>query len=158
MTDMTVRELMNTEVLTISEGSSLTHLAEFLLDHEISGAPVTDETGELVGVVSLTDLATASSEGEGDEVDDFGGTYFDRAWSENLGEDLVGLRISTDDRTVGDVMNRTLYTVDADAAVGEAARIMLESHVHRLVVTESSAVVGIITTSDLLTLLVDSGS
>lgn len=154
MTQLTVRDVMNPDLLSIDETTSLPQVAEFLLDHEISGVAVRDSSGELVGVVSLTDLAAASTEGEGREVDRPSDDYFQRAWFEDAEpEELVGLRVGGDERTAGDIMNRALYTVSADAPVSEAAEVMLDSHIHRLLVTDAGTVMGVVTTSDLLRLL-----
>lgn len=52
-----VRDVMKTSVLTVPAEKSLHDLAEFLTSNEISGAAVVDESGALVGVVSVTDIA-----------------------------------------------------------------------------------------------------
>jgi CBS domain-containing protein len=50
------RDIMTVEVLTVPPEMPLTQLATLLDDHDISGAPVTDRDGRVVGVVSATDL------------------------------------------------------------------------------------------------------
>ena len=51
-------------------------------------------------------------------------------------------------------MNPKIYSVKEDATVSEIASMMLKGHIHRLLVTREDRAVGIITTSDLLGLLV----
>lgn len=69
-------------------------------------------------------------------------------------EDLVGLHLEDASLTVGDVMSPNLISVEEDARVSEIATLMIERHIHRLLVTNRGAVTGIITTTDLLGLLV----
>ena len=66
---------------------------------------------------------------------------------EDLPLDQEGLR-------VGDIMNPKIYSVTEDATVSEVASLMLKGHLHRLLVTREDRAVGILTTSDLLGLLV----
>jgi len=57
--------------------------------------------------------------------------------------------------TVRDVMTPVVHHVAATAAVAEAARIMVERHIHRLVVTEGRQPVGMITSTDLLRVIAE---
>jgi CBS domain-containing protein len=155
MRPITASDLMNPEVLTVRDDLSVQDLAAFLIENEISGAPVEDAEGRLVGVVSLVDIAAASS-GEGNRLSRDGSAFFiDDEWGEGLDEDDVeelppaqqGLRVSA-------IMNPKIYSVREDATVSEIASLMLKGHIHRLLVTREDRAVGVITTSDLLGLLV----
>jgi CBS domain-containing protein len=57
--------------------------------------------------------------------------------------------------TVRDVMTPTIHQVSVTASVAEVARIMVEQHIHRLVVTQGKEPVGIITSMDLLKMIAD---
>ena len=63
MRRLIARDLMNEEVMTVPADWTARQLAEFLTDNEISGAPVVDGEGHVVGVVSLSDLARSEAEG-----------------------------------------------------------------------------------------------
>lgn len=155
MRKITASDLMNPEVVTVPDDLSVEELAAFLLDNEISGAPVIDADGRPVGVVSLVDIAAATSEAsldfygvvppsesaEDDEDDEDGSADLD---DESDGELLVA-----------DIMNPLIHSVEEDASVSDIASIMLEKHVHRLLVVRGDEIVGIISTSDLLGLLID---
>ena len=52
----TVREIMRTDLVTVAPDMSVHDLARLLADHEITGAPVVDVDGEVLGVVSMTDV------------------------------------------------------------------------------------------------------
>ena len=62
-TALKAQDIMNPEVLTVGDQMTVRELASFLTDQEISGAPVEDENGSLIGVVSVTDLVRAASSG-----------------------------------------------------------------------------------------------
>lgn len=157
MTSQTARDLMTLEVLFVDHDTTLTELAAFLTDHEISGAAVRDGAGKLVGVVSQTDLASVAGGGQAPATVTAGGAFYDQSWEDTLDEwDAVTITLPEEgELRVADIMTPTVLTVDADAPASEVARTMLDSHVHRLLVHDRmrDEVVGIITTSDLLALL-----
>ena len=152
MRPITASDLMNPEVLTVQTDTTVRELASFLIDNEISGAPVADGEGRLVGVVSLADIAAAAT-GEARSGED-GSGYFGRAWEDDSldEEDVEDLHL--DGMRVADIMTPQVYSVKEDATVSEVASLMLKGHIHRLLVTREDRAVGIITTSDLLGLLV----
>ena len=154
MRPITASDLMNPEVLTVPEALPVRELANFLLDNEISGAPVVDERGRTVGVVSLVDLVEAASE-EGRGVAGPSPSSFLTQGDEGelSAEDLEDLDDS--DLRVADIMTTEIHSVGEDATVSQVAMAMLKGHLHRLLVLRDGLVVGIISTSDLLGLLID---
>jgi CBS domain-containing protein len=142
-------------VMVVQPSLSVRELATFLIDHEISGAPVESSSGDLIGVVTVTDIANSLSLGgktfsERRQQDDF-----THGWEESLSiEDLGNLHVEDADLTVGDIMSSTVMTAEASDSVARLAEIMLEAHLHRVLITENGSVVGIVTSSDLLGLLV----
>lgn len=122
-----VRALMSTPVLVAREEMTMAELARLLVGNEVEGVPVVDRAGRPVGFVSHRDM-----------------TAMTRA------HDLGGKPSS---RKVKEVMSPTVYSVEADASLTEAAKRMRTSHVHRLVVMEQGHVVGIISSFDLLRVL-----
>lgn len=157
MRDLIARDVMNPEVIRVRDDLTVAEVAEFLVDHEISGAPVEDADGHLVGVVSLTDVAAALAGNDQAVVDHPQPGFYVRGWEDRFNpEDLAGLRIGESELTVADIMTTALFAVDEEMPVSRVAEKMIRSHVHRLLVTRRRKVVGIITTSDLLGLLVES--
>jgi CBS domain-containing protein len=153
MRPITASDLMNPEVLTVRDDMMVRELAAFLIENEISGAPVEDGEGRLVGVVSMVDIVAATS-GEGRRAADSPG-FFGPDWDDGLDEeDVEDLPLGQDGLRVADIMNPRIYSVNEDATVSEIASLMLKGHLHRLLVTREDRAVGIVTTSDLLGLLV----
>ena len=179
---------MNPEVLTVPDDWTVARLARFLLANEITGAPVESEDGELVGVVSLRDLVAcvveeddgdypdyddqlwSDDDGEDGDLDDDDGDDGDDGEDDedDDGDDLdmldelslEGLDVDADlePLLVDDIRTPPVFSVREDASVTEVATLMLQQHLHRVVVVDDEGdVVGIISTSDLLGLLVEEG-
>jgi len=156
MRALVARDVMNPEVISVRDEMSVVDLAEFLIDHQISGAPVEDVEGRLIGVVSLTDVATSLAGRDQAVLDHPQPAYYLRTWQESFNpEDLTGLRVADSDATVGEIMTPSIFAVDEEMPIWKVAERMIHSHIHRLLVTRDKKVVGILTTTDLLGLLVD---
>lgn len=154
MRPITASDLMNPGVLTVRDDMDVRDLAAFLIENEISGAPVEDAEGRLVGVVSVVDIAAVTS-GEGLRLARDGSDFFVRDWADGFDEEEVEeLPVSPEGLRVADIMNPKIYSVREDATVSEVASLMLKGHIHRLIVTREDRAVGILTTSDLLGLLI----
>lgn len=155
MKGLAAKDVMNTQVLTVRVDLTVRELAAFLIENQISGAPVVDRDGRLVGLVSLTDVAQNDAE-RPDLVDDRSNPAVAmRGWEERMNpEDVRALRIESDDLLVRDIMTPTVYTVPEDTPVAQIARTMVAGRIHRLLVTRNGkAVVGIVTSLDLVGLL-----
>ena len=156
MRNITARDLMNPEILTVEDSMSVRELARFLIDKQISGAPVVDKEENLVGVVSLTDIAAVASTEASIISDRRNPDFYLRDLEETYSEEEVqSFHIEEEDLPVSEIMTPTIYSVDEDATAPEIAGIMLDAHLHRILVTREGSAVGIISTSDLLGLLVD---
>jgi predicted transcriptional regulator len=147
-----VKDLMSADIMTITDDMTTDDAARYLIEHEISGAPVVDEQGHLVGMLSMTDIGRSvaepseagSSVGSGIYRDDGAEVALDDARQRSVQEPAV---------TVRDVMTPAVHQVAVTASAAEVARRMVEQHVHRLVVTKGKEPVGIITSMDLLKLM-----
>jgi CBS domain-containing protein len=152
MKRMLARDIMIRPVLTVRDDRTVPELATFLIESSISGAPVLDAKGKLVGVVSLTDIAEDETSGEPAGRDN--PAFFDRGWEGRINrEDLKGLHVTADSKLVRDIMTPTCFTIPDDTPVSEIAKTMVAGRIHRLLVTRKGRVVGIVSTLDLLTLL-----
>ena len=173
----TVRELMATDPLTVEPEETLRNAADLLTGAGVSGAPVTTG-GRVVGVVTLTDildfdahdvstpthrpdLESPITDGpvedpESTEEQDPPARWFVEMW-EDAGADIL-TRFETagpewnplDEHTVSEVMSPVAFSVSPDTPLEDAAGLMEKRRVHRLLVMESDALVGIITAWDIV--------
>ena len=156
MRPITAGDLMNPEVLTVREDLSVRALARFLVDNEITGAPVEDVSGKLVGVVSLVDIASVASDSGNVETDQSNPDFFVRGWEDKIDmEEMIDVRVDNENLKVGEIMTPTVYSVSEDTTVSDVATMMLKGHLHRLLVTRDEKPIGIVSTSDLLGLLIE---
>lgn len=120
---MRVEQLMTRTVVTVAPETTLKRVAAILGEHRISGVPVVDAEGCVIGVVSRADIVRKElgSAGERDET-----------------------------RTAGDAMSTPAVTVPPRMQVADAARLMLERDVDRLPAVSDHKLVGIVTRSDLV--------
>jgi len=151
MVERLVRDVMNTSVLTFPDDGTVSELAVFLTDKQISGVVVQDRRGRLVGVVSVTDIVEQRSLDDGAAA-----RAADEAWEEDRRIAIPGsLREKGGAVLVRDIMTPTVYTIPGETTVTEAAKTMIAGRIHRLFVTSGGHVAGVVTTLDLLRLLVE---
>ena len=156
--DITVSDIMTTEVLTADEDWTLDQLAVFLVDHNVSGVPVASASGELVGVVSMTDIVRHKSLPVKDS--DSPGTheyYLSSIRRQYASEEIAGFRLDTpEDALVRDLMTPMIFQVREETTVQEAADVMIKGNIHRLLVTgDNMQLLGIVTTLDMLKVVRD---
>lgn len=136
---MHAADIMTRRVLTISPEHSVRYATRLMLDNRLSGLPVCDNEGNLVGILSEGDLlrrcelvsATIRETGNGPQQDPE--TYFKaHSWR------------------VGDVMTKDPVTVEADASVGEIAALMAARSIKRVPIVQLGRLIGIISRRDIL--------
>jgi CBS domain-containing protein len=129
-----VRDIMTRTVLTAAPDTTLRDAMTLLCEHHVSGAPVV-EGGRVVGVFSATDLLTYLS----DLSDTTASLTFKRR------------RHSTtplEDVTVREVMTRHVESLPPDCTVEEAAILMGQKQIHRVLVMMGDTLLGIVSMSD----------
>ncbi len=140
--EATVAEVMTQVVVTVEPETPISELVTLLDERSISGAPVVTKDGKVVGVVSRSDLLRAIQKGPDDE----GGTYYD-----DLGKALrVVPALEHDGRTALDVATRRVVSIDETAPLSEAAKVLLELGIYRLLVTRNGRFAGLLTATDVL--------
>jgi CBS domain-containing protein len=139
------KDVMTAEPVCVSPSTTIRQLARVLEDNEVSGAPVVDRDGRLVGVVSRADLIRRCTEGS-DEVPP--AYLFEVLFEEAEEDDSVMPEALV---CVEDFMSTKPLTVEPGASVSSVARLMFENREHRvIVISEERFPVGIITSMDLL--------
>ncbi|RDH45035.1 CBS domain-containing protein [Zooshikella ganghwensis] len=144
-------DLMTTQVFTAHYDWSVNQLADFLVDHQISGAPVIDESGKLLGVVTLTDLVRYASL-QSDEPPVRDSSFYQALDNYRLSsEERNAFRVTVDNSTlVADIMTPLVYEVEPVTPLVQVAEAMVRGKIHRVLVTQNKEVVGIISVLDLL--------
>jgi predicted transcriptional regulator len=145
-TETHVQDVMTREIIGVCPTTSVAALVQIFLRHEISGAPVVEEDGRAVGIVTVSDLLDPRR-----RTDATGVPRYVRLWAGDVR--AVGIEDEGDvagSGVVGDIMSRELVTVDRHATVRDAARLMARADVHRLVVTDHGRPIGLVTTMDCL--------
>jgi CBS domain-containing protein len=137
---MNVESIMSTEVVTVAPEASLKEVAAILSCRGISGLPVCDESGRVLGVVSEADILQ-KEQGVGHAGSGVLGWLFQTP-GESIGKIAA--------RTAGEAMTSPAITVQAGATVAHAARLMIERRVNRLPVLDGDELVGIVTRADLV--------
>lgn len=140
---MRADEVMTPNPKTIAPNASVAEAVHMMLEARISGLPVVDETGRLVGVITEGDLLTRAELG----------TEKKRArWLEFLfgpgraAEDFV----HSHGRKVEEVMTRTPITVGPSAGIEEVVGVMIDRRVKRLPVVEGAQLLGVVSRADVL--------
>jgi CBS domain-containing protein len=144
----TVREIMDTDVPTVTIADSVETVLHVLRDHELPGVPVVNEGGRCVGIITEADLVLS------DEQDDFhmphyfqlfGGIVFLESishWEERVRKAFAA--------TAEDMMTPDPITIEPHATVREAARLIARKKHNRLPVIEHGRLVGVVTRVDVL--------
>ncbi len=126
----TVRHIMSPVVYCMREYASLSEAAEALRSRLISGAPVIDRDGEYVGIISQSDISSTLAKGV---------------------TDLTSVMVR-------EIMTSHILKISVDADMKELGQALMIAGVHRLLVVEEGNVVGLVSTSDLIQGVLESGS
>jgi len=140
---MKASDVMVTNVITVGPDARVQDVVDILLRNRISGVPVVDKDGKLVGVVSEGDLLRRAE----------AGTEKRRSrWLELLSskEALADEFVKTHSQRVTDVMTRDVITASPDIPVGEIATLLERNRIKRVPIVKDGKVVGIVSRANLL--------
>jgi len=142
-----VKDIMVKEVITIQKDASVEELSELLIKNKISGVPVIDSDGKLVGIATEGDLIIKDSD-----------LHFPRYFKlldsiiylESLNKFKKSLKKFLGTK-VEDVMTAKIKTVKEDSTVGDAANMMIKYNINRVPVLDSKdELAGIVTRADIV--------
>jgi CBS domain-containing protein len=137
---MKVDDVMTREVVAVAPGASLKEAAHLLVAHRISGLPVVDRDGRVIGVVSERDLLFKER----------GELGADEALPEPLAAVAAANRRKLEAHVVGEVMTTPAWTIEPQRTVAAAAKLLLDADVHRLPVVAGGRLVGVVSRADLV--------
>lgn len=149
------RDLMSSNPVSIHRDATIREALGILTDRGYGAAPVIDEAGHPIGVVSRTDILIHHREAvrHAYACDNTDWDLFpEPVWTEGMSVEV------TDPTTVAEVMTPAVFTVPLNAAAREVVRRMLELKVHHLfVVDDDLALIGVISPLDVLRHLGEGG-
>ena len=138
-----VEDIMNTELLTVSESDQMLDAAKRIYAAEVTGAPVVNSLGECVGVISATDFVARDA-----------GAHELQMLTRSSPKEPYRIEY-LNDNLVGTHMSPLVQTIRRDALAVAAGRIMCAEGIHRLIVVdEHKHPVGIVSTLDLVATMV----
>jgi len=146
-------EIMTPSIKAVPQSWTMDRLARFLTDNEITGSPVTDETGEIVGIATLKDItefrwnaSRSDNDARMTPEEEQEAKRLRMAIFEEMGKVPVEVR---------DIMTPIVLSVDEQTPVRDIADIMMREHLHRIFITKDEKITGIVTTYDMLKLISD---
>jgi CBS domain-containing protein len=143
----TVADVMTRDPLTVTPETPLTEVIRMISERKISGLPVVDDTGKLVGVISETDLMWRET---GVKQPPYIMLLDSVIYLENPGQYERDLHKALG-QTVKEVMSQKPITVTPEKSLREAAQLMHDHKIHRLPVLDAEGqVVGILTRGDVI--------
>jgi CBS domain-containing protein len=159
MIEVRAKDLMQTEVVQLSPEAPVEEAVRTLEEYNVRGAPVVDDAGKLVGMLSLHDIASSEHLREGRlstrrgerrlaeplEVADDEDEWIEP--SEDYSPETLGRE------TVADWMRPGVISVAPEASLKEICRVMEKESIHRVLVTERGRLKGIVSTIDVVRFL-----
>jgi CBS domain-containing protein len=144
---MKANEIMNRNVITVNQEMTVDEVVKILLDNKISGVPVLDEAGKVIGIVSETDLIYRE---KNLHTPSFISILQGIVFLEST-KDLEHQVKKMAAYKVKDVMTKNVITVSGEADLNSVVDIIIDQKVNRVpVIDHEGKLVGIITRSDIL--------
>ena len=138
-------EVMTPNVITVEPDLSVRELAALLSQRGISGVPVVDTSGQMVGIVSEGDLLHRTELGT-EQPDKRRSSW----WLEHYASELAQHYVKSHGRTVKDIMTRDVVTVGEETSLADVAKLLETRRIKRVPVMRGSKIVGIISRSNLV--------
>jgi len=147
MSELTAKDIMSRNVITINKDASIEELSELLLKNEISGVPVVDESGIMIGIATEGDVIIKDTE-----------LHFPRYFK--LLDGIIYLESFTRFKNnlkkhlaikVEEIMTPKVISASEDTSVADIADMMVKNRVNRIpIVDENNKPVGIVTRADIV--------
>jgi len=153
-----VRDIMRTDVVKLDPAMPLEEAVASFAELHISGAPVVDRAGRLVGVLSAFDIAKPENMRDGSVTPRSNEYALGDASPDDDGSYDGEVVFSMEDYspevlrrgTVSDLMSNEVICVSPDAPLKDVCATMVKEHIHRVMVTEETKLVGIVTSLDVV--------
>lgn len=146
---MRAKDVMSTRLVTIGPDEPVRNAVSLMLQHRISGLPVVDGEGRLVGLLTENDLVLGSAPGLPIHL--------------QLLEDLLDAKEPTrhldqiqeiGEKRVKELMTREIVTAQPDAPLGELISLLVKNDFKRIPIVSQGALVGLVTRADIVKVMV----
>ena len=149
---ITVRDIMSTDLITVTPDMDIARAAKVLLDNRINGAPVVDKNGRLIGILCQSDLISQQKKLPLPTLFTFLDGVIQLPSMKQFEKQVSKIAALT----VAEAMTPRPVTVAPDTNIETAAALMVDKNFHTLPVVQGSDLVGIIGKEDLLRTLLPS--
>jgi len=143
---LTAKDIMTSEVITVQMQTTVNELAEIFWNNRISGAPVVDDDGKVVSVVTENDLIDQSKKVHIPTMISLLDSVIFLESSKKTEKEIRKMA----GNTVQDICAKKLVSVSEETGLDEIATIMAEKQVHTLPVMQDDRLVGVIGKSDII--------
>lgn len=140
------KDIMTTGVATVSPETTIEDLGRLLIEKGISGVPVIDAAGRLVGIVTENDLIRQNARLHIPTVVRLFDAFIPIGGSGRVEEEIRRMSATT----VSEICTKKVLTVQADASLEEIATVMSDNNVHLLPVLDQGKLAGIIGKMDVI--------
>lgn len=158
-------EIMQKDVVTLDSQAPISEAVKIFEEYHITGAPVVDSTGRALGVLSLVDIARDDHVQSGRIQSERHEYYLANPLEEEMDDSLFGdedIFAKEDfsssvigEQRVEDWMTPKVISVDPSTNLKKVCELMASENIHRVLVTEESSVLGILSTFDIVRFLAE---
>jgi CBS domain-containing protein len=139
-------DIMTTDVITVDPDTTVQALAALLAERGISGAPVVDSSGRLVGIISEGDLLHRAEIGTARRHRERRRSW----WLDHFASDLAREYVKSHGRIVKDIMTRDVVTVTENTDLADVAALLEARRIKRVPVVREGKIVGIISRANIV--------
>ena len=145
-----VRDIMTTELITVSPETEILQVAEILLGNHINGVPVVNEAGKLVGILCQSDLIAQQKRLPIPSFFTFMDGWIETSSAKRIEKEIQKIAAIT----VAQAMTQDPVFVEPDMGIEVVAGLMVDSGLHTIPVLDDGQLVGIVGKEDILNTLV----
>ena len=145
---LSARDIMNPDVVTARHNLLLPQLVLLLQTNAVTGLPVLDDEGSLVGVVSASDLLSVQ-EASSEDRQALGASHYHARTSGSM-DSLDDWQDDGRHKRVAGIMSTNVISASGDTTVSDLAEQMVSHDIHRVVICDGSDLIGIVSSLDIL--------
>ena len=147
---ITAKDIMTTDVITISPDTEIAQAAKLLLENRINGVPVVNEAGELVGILCQSDLIIQQKNIPIPSLFTLLDGFISLSSSKKLDREVEKIAAAK----AADAMTADPVSVSPDTEIEKIAALMVEKSYHTLPVVDAGKLIGIVGKEDVLKTLI----